>query len=216
MKIGIFGTGMVGASIGSRLAGLGHQVMMGSRTANNEKAIEWASSAGQGASHGTFQDVAAFADVIFNCTKGMASEEVLKSCDVKTLKGKILVDVANPLDFSQGMPPTLSVINNDSLGERLQRQIPEMKVVKTLNTMNCELMVRPELIKGSHQVFICGNDEKAKKVVSDLLNEFGWEDKNIIDLGDISNARATEQLLPLWVRLYGKLQTHMFNFNIVQ
>lgn len=216
MKIAVLGTGMVGKAIASRLIDLGHQVKMGSRTANNEKALEWVKTAGPNASTATFADSARFGEIIFNCTKGMATMDVLNLAGAENLEGKILVDIANPLDFSKGMPPTLSIINDDSLGETIQRSYPGLKVVKTLNTMNCNLMVDPSLVPGDHSVFISGNDEAAKQKVVGLLNSFGWKEKNIIDLGDITTARATEQLLPVWIRLYGKLQSPMFNFNVVR
>jgi len=213
-NIAILGTGMVGDAIGSKLISLGHKVMMGSRTANNEKAAAWVSRNGQGASAGTFADAAAFGDIIFNCTQGQVSLEALQLAGRENLQGKILVDVANPLDFSKGMPPSLTVCNTDSLGEVIQRQFIDVKVVKTLNTMNCQLMVNPGLLKDPGSVFVCGNDSGAKDEVSSLLRSFGW--KNIIDLGDISAARGTEQLLPIWVRLMSTLGSPMFNFSVVK
>jgi len=213
-NIAILGTGMVGDSIGTKLVSLGHNVKMGSRTANNEKATAWAAKNGSLASNGTFAAAAAFGEIIFNCTSGQVSLEALQLAGRENLQGKILVDVANPLDFSKGMPPSLSVCNTDSLGEVIQRQFTDVKVVKALNTMNCQLMVNPALLKDPGNVFICGNDAKAKAEVESLLQSFGWV--KIIDLGDISAARGTEQILPVWVRLMGKLGTPMFNFSIVQ
>jgi predicted dinucleotide-binding enzyme len=213
-NIAILGTGMVGDSIGTKLVSLGHKVKMGSRTANNEKATAWAAKNGELASNGTFADAATFGDIIFNCTTGHASLEALQLAGRENLQGKILVDVSNPLDFSKGMPPSLTICNTDSLGEVIQRQFTDVKVVKTLNTMNCQLMVNPGLLKDPGNVFICGNDPEAKAEVESMLRSFGWE--RIIDLGDISAARGTEQILPIWVRLMGKLGTPMFNFSIVQ
>ena len=215
MKIGILGTGMVGNSIGSKLISLGHEVMMGSRIATNEKAAEFVKNAGKGASQGTFADTAKFGKLLFNCTKGEFSLDVLQLAGAENMNGKILVDVANPLDFSNGMPPSLTICNTDSLGETIQRTFPSVKVVKTLNTMNCFLMVDANKVAGEHDIFICGNDASAKATVEEILRKgFGW--KNIIDLGDITNARATEMLLPIWVRLYGKFQSPDFNFHIVR
>jgi predicted dinucleotide-binding enzyme len=135
---------------------------------------------------------------------------------VNNLKNKILIDIANALDFSKGMPPSLVVCNTDSLGEQIQRAFPDTKVIKTLNTMNCNLMVNPGLVaNGDHDIFISGNDVEAKATVTKILRDwFGW--KSIVDLGDITNARATEMLLPIWVRLYGKFQSPNFNFKIVR
>lgn len=216
MKIAVLGTGMVGNAIGTKLTSLGHEVKMGSRTNNNEKAAAWVASAGKNASQGTFAEAAAFGEIIFNCTKGEASVDVLKLAGEKNIAGKILVDISNALDFSKGMPPTLSICNDDSLGETIQRAFPDVKVVKTLNTMNCNLMVNAAGVAGDHNVFVSGNDAGAKSTVKKLLNDFGWTDKNIIDLGDISTSRGTEQLLPIWIRLMGTLGTVNFNFHIVK
>jgi 8-hydroxy-5-deazaflavin:NADPH oxidoreductase len=214
MKIAILGTGMVGVSIGTKLIELGHQVKMGSRTADNPKAREWADAYGPSASQGTYADAAAFAEIVFNCTQGQSSLDALNLAGKENLAGKTLVDVANPLDFSKGMPPSLTICNTDSLGETIQKAFPDAKVVKTLNTLNCQLMVNPKLIKSESSVFVSGNDAKAKEEVSNLLKEFGWNE--IIDLGDITTARGTEQLLPIWVRLMGALGTPMFNFKIAR
>ncbi len=215
MKIGILGTGVVGNAIGSKLVQLGHDVKMGSRSANNEKAVQWSKAKGAKASHGTFADAAAFGEIVFNCTAGAASLEALSLAGAKNLKGKILADISNPLDFSKGMPPSLTVANTDSLGEQIQRTFPDAKVVKTLNTVSNTLMVNPGIVEGDHDVFISGNDTAAKaKVLEILKNWFGW--KSVIDLGDITTARGTEMLLPLWVRLYGLCQSPNFNFRIVR
>jgi 8-hydroxy-5-deazaflavin:NADPH oxidoreductase len=213
MKIGVLGTGMVGNAIGNKLVELGHEVMMGSRTKDNEKAVEFSIAHSKNAFHGTFFETASFGEILFNCTSGHASLEALQLAGRENLSGKILVDVANPLDFSKGMPPTLSICNDDSLGEVIQRQFPDAKVVKTFNTMNCQLMVNPSLLQEETSIFISGNDKAAKEKISEILHIIGW--KKIIDLGDISTARGTEQLLPIWVRLMGSLGTAMFNFKVV-
>lgn len=207
---------MVGATLGTKLTQLGHQVKMGSRTANNEKAVKWVSEAGANASQSTFADAAAFGEVIFNCTKGDGAIDAVKAAGEANLNGKILVDVSNPLDFSKGMPPSLypALSNTNSLGEEIQRLFPNTKVVKALNTMNCVLMVNPSLVPGSHDLFMCGNDESAKAKVNEILKSFGWE--STIDLGDITAARATESLLPIWVRLMMKYKSPNFNFRIVK
>ncbi len=216
MKIAVLGTGMVGNAIGTKLVQLGHEVVMGSRHRGNEKAVAWAKGAGPLASEGTFADAAAGAELLFNCTLGSASVEVLTQAGRENLKGKLLIDVSNPLDFSKGFPPTLTVSNTDSLGETLQREFPELQVVKTLNTVNCHLMVDARRVAdGDHHMFLCGNDGGAKARVMEILRGwFGW--RHVIDLGDITNARATESLLPLWVRLYGHFQSPDFNFKIVR
>ena len=212
MRIGILGTGVVGQTIGTRLVQLGHDVKLGARSATSDKAAKWVSDAGTHASHGTFADAAAFGEIVFNCTGGMVSLDALKAAGADNLRGKTLVDVANPLDFSHGMPPTLSVCNTDSLGERIQGAFPDAKVVKALNTMNAQVMVNPSLVPDDHDVFICGNDTEAKARVTELLRSFGW--RSVINLGDISAARGMEMILPIWLRLMGALKTPTFNFHI--
>ena len=216
MKIGILGTGIVGSTIGSKLVELGHEVKMGSRSRNNEKAIEWVKSVGSDrATQGNFAEATSFGELIFNCTSGANSLEALRQAGGVNLQGKILIDVANPLDFSKGMPPTLSVCNTDSLGEQIQREFPQTKVVKALNTMNCKIMVNPKLVRGEHDVFLCGNDFEAKTRVTGILKSwFGWTE--VIDLGDISAAKGMEMVLPLWLSLIGKYQNPNFNFKIAR
>jgi 8-hydroxy-5-deazaflavin:NADPH oxidoreductase len=214
VRIGILGTGVVGQTIGGKLVELGHDVKLGSRTATNEKAAKWVAQHGSRASQGTFADAASFGEVVFNCTSGMVSLEALRSAGAANLAGKVLVDVSNPLDFSRGMPPTLSVCNSDSIAEQIQRAFPETKVVKTLNTMNAGVMVNPSLVPGDHDVFMSGNDADAKSQVSGLLRSFGW--KTILDLGDITSARGAEMVLPIWLRLMGAFKTATFNFHIAR
>lgn len=217
MKIAVFGTGTVGDTIGSRLVELGHQVMMGSRTASNEKAKAFTAKHKTNASAGTFSDAAKFGELIFNCTKGDSVIAALTLAG-ENISGKIIIDVSNPLDFSKGMPPSLipSLSNTNSLGEEIQKTFSKTKVVKTLNTMWCGLMVNPNMIGGgNHTNFICGNDADAKAQVKSLLNEFGWKNENLLDLGDISNARGTEAVLPIWLRVWGATQNGAFNFKIV-
>lgn len=215
MKIAVLGTGMVGQTIGSKLVQLGHDVRMGSRTPGHPKAVEWAAAAGPKASTGTFAEAATFGELVFVCTKGDGTLDALTSAGATALSGKVIVDISNPLDFSKGMPPSLFVSNTDSLGEMIQRTFPDARVVKTLNTVNCRVMVDPSLVPGDHDMFLCGNDSEAKARVRSILTDwFGW--KHVIDLGDITNARATEQLLPIWVRLWGVLQTPNFNLHVVR
>lgn len=215
MKIAILGTGMVGNAIATKLVQLGHEVKMGSRTANNPNAAEWVKAHGPKASQGTFADAAAFGEIIFNCTAGAASLEALKQAGRKNLKGKILIDVANPLDFSKGMPPTLITCNTDSLSEQIQRAFPDVKVVKTLNTVNCNVMVNPSLVPGDHDIFMSGNNDSAKSKVREILTKwFDW--KSVVDLGDISTARGPEMHLALWVRMFALFQTPNFNIKVVK
>ncbi len=210
MKIGILGTGMVGETIATKLVELGHEVMMGSRTADNEKAVAWAEKAG--ASHGTFEDAAEFGNIIFLCVKGEAALDVMKMAG--GVDGKTIVDVTNPLDFSKGMPPSLLVCNTDSLGERLQSAFPQANIVKTLNIVNCELMVSPQKCGGEPTMFLCGNSAEAKKEALSILRQFGWKD--VIDLGDITNARGTEMMLPIWLRTWAATGSPHFAFKVIR
>ncbi|MBS1738028.1 MAG: NAD(P)-binding domain-containing protein [Bacteroidetes bacterium] len=227
MKIAVLGTGIVGQTIALKLKSLGHDVMIGTRDVaktlartdkdgyGNPPFSEWYKQRSD-IQLGNYKEAATHAELLFNCTAGTGAVAALWQAGEANLKGKILVDIANPLDFSQGMPPSLNPVNTDSLGETIQRTFPELKVVKTLNTMNCYLMVNPSLVPGDHNVFISGNDADAKTKAIQILKSFDWKENNVIDLGDISTARGTEQLLPIWIRLWGKLQTAMFNFHIVQ
>jgi predicted dinucleotide-binding enzyme len=215
MKIAIFGTGMVGNAIATKLVKLGHEVKMGSRTADNAKAAAWVKANGAKASQGTYADAAAFGELAFNCTAGVGSLAALESAGKKNLAGKVLVDVSNPLDFSKGMPPTLSVCNTDSIAEQIQRAFPDTKVVKALNTTNCNLMVDASLVKGDHDMFLSGNDAGAKGQVTEILKGwFGW--KHVVDLGDITAARGQEMFVIFWVRLYSALQSPMFNIHVAR
>jgi len=215
MKIGILGTGMVGEAIGTKLVTLGHDVKMGSRSATNEKAVAWAKTTNGRGSAATFADAAVHGELVFNCTGGAVSLEVMRLATPEALAGKILIDVSNPLDFSHGMPPTLTVANTDSLGEQIQRALPQTRVVKTLNTVNCNVMVDPKRVPGDHAMFVCGDDPDAKKSVTSLLREqFGWT--TVVDVGPISSARALEAYVTLWVRLYGALGTPEFNIAIMK
>lgn len=216
MKVGVLGTGMVGQTIGSKLVSLGNEVRMGSRQAGNENAVAWVKEAGGSASEGSFADAAEFGELVVNCTAGVASIDALSSAGTANLAGKVLVDVANPLDASEGFPPTLAFCNTQSLGERIQAAFPETRVVKTLNTMNCQVMVDPARVPGDHAVFVSGEEADAKRKVIDLLIGFGWSQERIVDLGGIRAARGTEMYLPLWLHLYDKLQTGDFNIGVIR
>ena len=214
MKIGVLGTGMVGETLATKFAGLGHDVRMGARDAKNPKAAVWVKGAGAKASQGTFADAAAFGEIVFNCTNGAGSLEALGAAGADNLRGKILVDVANPLDFSRGMPPSLFTGSNDSLAERIQKAFPDARVVKTLNTVNANVMVNPASVPGVSDVFVCGNDDGAKAEVTLILKEWlGWP--VVVDLGDVTAARGTEAYLLLWLRLWGALQTPHLNIHVV-
>jgi predicted dinucleotide-binding enzyme len=224
MKIGVLGTGEVGRTISKKLTGIGHDVMLGTRDVNRTRAKvdsdgypfkDWL-DANTAIHLGTFAQSAQWGEVVINATSGEKSILALESAGEANLNGKILIDISNPLDFSKGMPPSLFVSNTDSLAEQIQARFPLVKVVKSLNTLTATLMVNPSaLADGDHHLFVSGDDADAKNAVVDYLKTwFGW--KHIIDLGDITTARGTEMMLPIWIRLWGALGSPMFNFKIVQ
>ena len=215
MRFGVLGTGHAGTALASKLVALGHDVTMGSRSSGNEKAVAWAAAAGEQAYAGTFRDAAAFGEIVINATAGGASLDALRAAGAENLAGKVLIDVANPL-AGDGFPPTLLMCNTESLGEQIQRAFPGARVVKALNTVTANVMVNPGMISGGHNVFVAGNDAAAKATVSTLLQSFGWGGEDVVDLGDISNARGPEMYLPLWIRLYMGLGTAHFNIRIVR
>lgn len=227
MNLAILGTGIVAKTLAAKLDALGHSVKLGTRDpaatlARNEPDMAggaplrlWLESHPR-VSLAPIAEAAAHGQLVINSLSGQGTLAGLELAGTEALAGKVLIDVSNPLDFSRGMPPTLSVSNTDSLGEQIQRLLPKTKVVKTLNTVNSFLMVEPaSLAGGDHTVFVAGNDAAAKAEVTRVLEEwFGWKD--VIDLGDITMARGTEMWLPLWVRLWGALGTPAFNLKVVR
>jgi predicted dinucleotide-binding enzyme len=216
MRIGVLGTGTVGETVASKLVEVGHEVTMGSREAGNEKAVAWVAAAGEGAAEGTFADAAEFGELVVNATSGQHSLEALEAAGATLLAGKVVWDIANPLDFSQGFPPTLTVANTDSLAEQIQRAHPEAKVVKALNTVTAGVMVDPSSLGEQSNLFICGDDAGAKAQVIEILETFGWLSGDILDVGDIGAARGTEAYLLLWVRMMGALDGPNFNIRVVK
>ena len=214
MKVGIIGSGTVGQTIGAKLAASGQDVMIGTRDAG--KLSEWLSRLEHKVRVGSNAEAAAHGEIVINATSGAGALEALQLAGADNLSGKILIDISNPLDFSRGFPPSLTISNTDSLGEQIQRAFPNTRVVKTLNTLTAALMVDPrQLADGDHHIFVSGDDAAAKAQVTELLKSwFGW--REVIDLGDITTARGTEMLLPIWVRLMSALGTPMFNFKIVR
>lgn len=226
MKIAVLGTGFAGRTLAGALSALGHDVVVGTRDPGKTLArsapdavgtppfSEW-HVANQHIALETFAEAAAGAELILNATNGAGALSALGAAGSANLSGKVVVDVSNPLDFSQGMPPVLNPVNTDSNAERIQHAFPEARVVKTLNTMNAGLMVDPgRLGGGDHSVFVSGDDASAKSTVTDLLRELGHRD--IIDLGDIATARGAEMMLPVWLRLWSEFGTADFNFKIVR
>ncbi len=213
MKIAVLGTGEVGRRLASRFVETGHEVVLGSRTADNEVARAWAAE-NPGGSHGTFADAARSGEVVVNATAGNVSSEVLRAAGAENLAGKVLVDVSNALDFSGGFPPKVSTFDGLGVAEVIQRDHPAARVVKTLNTMNNRVMADPSLVPGDHTVFLSGDDAEAKETVKELLRGFGWRDAQFLDLGGIATAQATEAFVVLWVHIYGKLGEDAGQFNI--
>ena len=214
MRIGVLGTGIVGRTIGSRLVELGHDVVMGSRSATNDDAVTWAGSHAERARAGTFADAAAHAEqLLVNATGGVHSLEVLGSVPDGALAGKVLVDVSNPI-AAHG-PLRLEPVMDDSNAERIQRAHPGLRVVKSLNTMNCDVMVRPQSVPGEHDVFMAGDDEPAKGEVRALLESFGWPSASIRDVGGLEAARGLEMYLPFWISLRMTLGHNAFNIRVV-
>ena len=197
MKIGVLGTGDVGKAIGRGFVTLGHPVMMGSRSAASEKARAWAAEMGSDASTGTFADAASFGEVVVLATLGVANDEALRSAGPERLRGKVVIDTTNPLDFSRGMPPRLAVSGEDSAGERVQRLLPDARVVKAFNIVGNAAMFRPQFPGGPPDMFIAGNDAAAKRTVADILREFGWG--AVFDLGGIEASRYLEAMCMAWV-----------------
>ena len=225
MRIAVLGTGVVGRTLAARLDGLGHDVVTGTRDPAATMARTEPGGFGTPpypqwqAEHPrvrllSFAEAAAFAELLLNATSGSAAMAALVAAGEPALAGKVLIDVSNPLDYSRGMPPTLDPVNTDSLGEQIQRAFPATRVVKALNTMNCQVMVDPGRVPGEHNVFLCGNDDVAKAAATALITSFGWPAGSLIDLGDISAARGTEMLLALWLRLMGSFGHADFNFHI--
>lgn len=223
MKIGIVGSSTVGQTLGAKLAELGNEVVIGTRRPEEIDETkgwagslrEWLERTGGRGRVGTFAEAASSGDVVINATNGTVSLEALRMAGEDALAGKILIDIGNELDPSKGMPPRSLATDEESLAERIQKEFPEARVVKTLNTVTAALMVNPgQLAGGDHTMFVCGNDAEAKAKVADILKSFGWKD--ILDLGDISSARGMEMLMPIWLRLWGILGKPIFNYKIVR
>ncbi|WP_329385187.1 NAD(P)-binding domain-containing protein [Streptomyces sp. NBC_01351] len=227
MRYAILGTGIVGRTVAERLLSLGHEVVIGTRDPATTLARTEPSTTGAPTAPYAewqeehlevellpFADAARIGEVLVNATGGRVSIDALNAADAGHLDGKVLIDIANPLDFSQGMPPVLDPANTDSLGELIQRTFPGLRVVKTLNTMTAAVMVDPARVPGEHNVFLSGDDESAKKTVRELLHSFGWPEASVLDLGGIRTARGPEMLLPIWIQLMGHLGHADFNFHV--
>ena len=213
MKIGVLGTGLTGITIATKLVDLGHDVMLGSREEADPTAVAWAKDEGHNALYGSFMNAAEFGEIIFNCTLGIETLEALRMAGERTLSGKILIDTSNPIDRS-GDIWTLTVCNTDSLGEQIQREFPSAKVVKTLNTVNANVVADPNKLIEKTDVFVSGNDIEAKATVVRILKEwFGW--REVIDLGDIVTSRSVEMYVLLWHDIRKAISSQRFNIKLV-
>jgi predicted dinucleotide-binding enzyme len=227
MKIAVLGTGMVGRALAGRLAGLGHDVVVGTRdveqtlarteadTKGTRSYAEWQQS-NTGVQLMTFSEAGTHGEIVINATAGAVSLAALEAVGAANLAGKVLVDLAVPLDYSEARPPQLSFANTDSLGEQIQRVFPDARVVKTLNTMHVQVMIEPARVPGRHNVFLAGEDMSAKTTVKGLLGEFGWPEDTMVDLGGIRAARTTEMYAPLLFSMIGVFGTSDLNIAVVR
>jgi predicted dinucleotide-binding enzyme len=226
MKIAVYGTGVVGQTVGGRLAELGHQVVFGTRDPSATRARTEPDHFGippfgvwlgerPGIELATFADAAGAADLVFNATNGYGSLPAMSAAGADNLGNKVIVDISNPLDLSNGFPPSLFVKDTDSLAEQIQRGFPDALVAKTLNTVTASVMVNPGSVgDGTTTIFVASDHQAARQVAVDLLGSLGWQD--IVEFDDLSAARGLEMWLPLWVRLMAKLGTAEFNLKIVR
>src|SRR5919108_4410381 len=201
MKIGILGSGDVGRRLADGFLEIGDTIKIGSRNPNQQKVTEWIEKHDRTiASSGTFAEAASFGELDVVATSWAGTVEATKMADPKNLVGKVVIDVTNPLDFSKGMPPKLAIGHTDSAGETVQRMLPNSKVVKAFNIVGNPHFIHPDFPGGPPTMFICGNDDQAKKTVIDnILTKFGWE---TIDLGGIEGARLLEPLAFVWIMHY--------------
>ena len=215
MRIGIIGSGGVGRTIADGALRAGHRVRLGARVPEKPELRDWLETAGGDASVSEIEGAAEFGRLLVNATTGDGSLDALRSAGEENLSGKILLDIANAGNSTEhGFE--LTYVNDDSLAERIQAEFPELRVVKALNTMHREVMATPDELPGDHAAFICGNDERAKSQVRELLGDLRWHDENVIDLGDLTASRALEMFVPLWVRLYSALDGELFNIAVVK
>jgi predicted dinucleotide-binding enzyme len=223
MKVGIIGTGVVAQTLGTKLIELGHDVVLGTRDPQklDEKKTfavtlrQWLQAVRDQAKVVTFREAAAHGDLLISATLGEASVEALERAEAGAVGAKVLIDTGNELDYSKGMPPRSLASQDNCLAEKIQSAFPNLRVVKSLNTIGAPIMVNPGAVGGGdHTVFVSGNDKDANAQVAALLKSFGWRD--VLDLGDISSARGPEMYMGMWIRLWGATQTGMLNVKVVR
>jgi 8-hydroxy-5-deazaflavin:NADPH oxidoreductase len=198
-SIGVLGSGEVGRRLAAGFRSRGHDVMIGSRDPSKPELAAWLEGAGEGIKSGTFADVAEFGELLVLAVLGNAAEAAIEAAGPERFSGKVVIDTMNPLDFSRGMPPGLSISGNDSLGERVQQALPDAKVVKAFNTIGSPFFVEPSFTEGAPTMFMAGDDDGAKATVGALIESFGWPAP--VDVGGIEGSRELESLCILWVRL---------------
>ena len=213
MKIGVIGSGDVGRVLGAGFAKEGHRVMLGTRDPEQEKVRSWVQKTGSGVCAGTFAETADFAELAVIATSWSGTESAIGMAGPSRLAGKVVIDATNPMDFSGGVPPKLAVGHTDSAGERVQRWLPESRVVKAFNIVGNPHMVHPSFPGGPPDMFICGNDESAKKTVTGLLEAFGWP---VMDLGGIEASRYLEPMAMVWILAFFKMGTGNHAFKLLR
>jgi predicted dinucleotide-binding enzyme len=200
-QVGVLGTGEVGRRLAMGFRSRDHDVMIGSRDPDKPELREWLSGDGAGIRGGTFAETAAHGELLVLAVLGDAVEEVIAAAGPQNFSGKVVIDTTNPLDSSGGFPPKLSITGEDSLGERVQRWLPDARVVKAFNTIGNALFVDPSFREGEPTMLIVGDDGPAKRTVTAVLNDFGWSD--VVDLGGIQGSRELEAICIAWVKIGG-------------
>ena len=198
---GVLGSGEVGRRLAAGFRSRGHDVMIGSRDPGRADLRERLSGDGAGIEAGAFAQAAEYGELLVLAVLGNAAEEAIAAAGPKNFSGKVVIDAMNPLDFSGGFPPKLSIAGQDSLGERVQRALPDARVVKAFNTIGNPYFVDPSLSEGMPTMLIAGNDEGAKRTVADVLADFGWSDT--VDIGGIEGSRELEAICIVWVKIGG-------------
>jgi len=197
-RVGVLGSGDVGKRLAAGFRSRGHEVMIGSRDPAKPELREWLSGDGTGVEAGTFEQAAAHGELLVLAVLGNAAEEAIAAAGPENFHGKIVIDTTNPLDFSKGFPPGLSISGKDSLGERVQRALPQAKVVKAFNTIGNPYFLDPHFKEGEPTMLIAGDDAEAKHTVRDALADFGWSD--VVDIGGIEGSRELEAICIAWVK----------------
>jgi predicted dinucleotide-binding enzyme len=221
MKIGVIGSGDVGRRLADGLLDLGHEVKIGTRDTSKKEVVEWidkhrkkGAREPEYASVGSFAESASYGDyLIIISTAWSGTSNAIAMADPNNMKNKIVIDTTNPLDFSQGLPPRMAVGHTDSAAETVQRLLPQAKVIKAFNIVGNPHMVHPDFPGGPPTMFICGDDEQAKKmVIENILTPFGWE---TIDIGGLEGARLLEPLAMLWITYYFRTGTGNHAFKLL-